>query len=55
VALGDRLRRLDDNPARRGIVWLADSFGWWWNLGAGLVLVLTGLLLLILGRSHEDR
>ena len=53
MTIGDRLRKLDDNPASRGVLWLSDHFGWWWNLGLGGVVVVAGVLYLVDGRSDE--
>jgi hypothetical protein len=40
MGLGERVRRLDNNPASRGVTWLSDVFGWWWNLFGGLAVLI---------------
>lgn len=39
-SIRQRLDQLDDNAYSEFIVGLSDSFGWWWNLGLGFVLLL---------------
>jgi uncharacterized membrane protein HdeD (DUF308 family) len=53
MALGDRLRRLDDNAPSRGVLWISDHFGWWWNACTGVVLLAVGLLCAATGQDTD--
>ncbi len=54
MTIGDRMRKLDDNPASRGVVWLSDHFGWWWNLGVGIVMLLAAPVVLLVSDDRAD-
>lgn len=54
MRLSERLARLDDNDGVRGIIWLCDHFGWWWNLAVGLGLVIAGTVLVAVGADSSD-
>lgn len=54
MGLSDRLRRLDDNPVSRGVVWTSDHFGWWWNLGVGLLLLVAAPAVYVLSDDRTD-
>lgn len=54
MRLSDRLARLDDNDGVRGLIWLCDHFGWWWNLAFGFCMVITGTVLLATGANTSD-
>lgn len=48
------MRRLDDNAGSRAVVQASDSFGWFWNIGVGLVLLVAGLVLLVVEGERDD-